>query len=328
MAENLRDTKIARRKLPPDWRDRLARALASDGVKSPWKRDELLFLWLFFQTLWILFRTLLPIAVVQIVGIWAVVKLVDADLGFSLSFVLPVLLAGLVECWWLSPRIHLMQRRMHSIRLYTRMSLKKAKSPPVLFLRPFTFDVDSAKVRGWLNRLPAHYSELTYELRLVSFIAKHAPVLALGRPGESDRPLGAARFYVPHDVWEKKVAEIVPLCRLVILATGRTEGLLWEIKYLVRHVAPRRLLLWVHVHVAYATAAQRHAQWSEFLAHHGNLFPRSLPQNVERSVFIAFGDDWTPRAIPGDDYSASLWERMAEHRHWYGIKSFLERKLG
>jgi len=50
----------------------------------------------------------------------------------------------------------------------------------------------------------------TAELNLVQMLWRHAPVLAIGRPGESTPPVGAVRFYARQDVWKQTVQSIVP----------------------------------------------------------------------------------------------------------------------
>ena len=123
-------------------------------------------------------------------------------------------------------------------------------------------------------------------------------VLALGRPGELEPPVGAAQFYVPDDAWEQTIQDIVPLCSAVVWTTGHTRALRWEIEHLVNVLAPQRLLIWLHVGVMKGTQEQRAFEWNKFLADCGAAFRKPLPREVDGIQMIAFDNDWTPMTIP------------------------------
>jgi len=139
--------------------------------------------------------------------------------------------------------------------------------------------------------LPLNITLPAPELALMMRLSAYAPVIAVGKPGEIVPPLGAARFYVSQELWQDTVKAIVPLCSLVVLATGHTEGLRWELEHLVQNCPPERLLLWPHVHICKWSAEKREAEWESFLRVCHGIFPEPLPQDINRVRFIAFAED-------------------------------------
>jgi hypothetical protein len=231
--------------------------------------------------------------------------------------------------WLAIPRMRRAFREMAQIKLGHQpiQVLREAKRAPVLFLRSFNFDSISSKVSKWQEYLPINVAMPTAELNLVQMIWRHAPVLAIGRPGESTPPSGAVRFYVRQDIWQKTVEAIVPLCPLIVWTTGHTEGLRWEIKHLRERLPPRKLLLWLHFNVGRRSPAQRDSEWAKFLENYRDIFPKQLPEKAAEARFIAFADDWTPIAIPGPGYRPSLWEVLQSWPGTYGLEPFLKQRL-
>jgi hypothetical protein len=260
--------------------------------------------------------------------------------GFPLFSLLPHDIAGsylgkitavmvLIAVWLSFPRMRRATREITQIKLGHQpiQVLRTAKRAPVLFLRSFRFDSISSSVPKWQEFLPINVAMPTAELNLVQMIWRHAPVLAIGRPGESTPPPGAVRFYVRQDAWQKTVEAIVPLCQLIVWTTGHTEGLRWEIKHLRERLAPRKLVLWLHFNVGRRSAAEREGEWAKFVESYGDIFPKPLPAAVAKARFIAFADDWTPVAIPPAGYRPSIREMIASFPSTYGLGPLLKQRL-
>jgi hypothetical protein len=128
-------------------------------------------------------------------------------------------------------------------------------------------------------------------------LRKIGPVIAIGRPDEKLRALGAARFYVAHDRWKLKVEEIARESQYVVWATGVTEGLSWEISHLVENIPPTNVILWAHPHLLSITPAEREQEWGRFRTALGKLFPKPLPEKLGAAQFIYFTSDWEPRPV-------------------------------
>lgn len=213
--------------------------------------------------------------------------------------------------------------------LEPRVAITAAKRPPVLFLRSFGLDDLSQLPQGpWVTPLTPSEEQnfVTVFTGAGPFLERRSavpenfrPMLAIGRPGEREPLLGATRFYVRHDKWQRIVEELVPLCSLIVWGTGHTQGLRWEIGHLVQTVAPERLLLWVHVNVSGSTPHWRASEWARVLAMCGGVFPKFLPRDVENVDVIAFGSDWTPQSIP-----LGRWDdRHAPLRNFLKSRNFL-----
>src|ERR1019366_6335043 len=318
-----------RRDQTADRRDRLIAILSGDGITelpkvAKWKR----YLIGFGKILgWSL---LLPLVVV--IGAFTfgypIFTLFPYDTAASYMNKVAMVMV-LAAAWFAVPRMRRAFREMMQVKLGHQpiQVLRAAKRAPVLFLRSFNFDTSSPTVPKWQESLPINVAMPTAELNLVQMIWRHAPVLAIGRPGESTPPSGAVRFYVRQDIWQKIVEAIVPLCPLIVWTTGHTKGLRWEIKHLRERLPPRKLLLWLHFNVGRRTPAQRDSEWAKFLESYGDIFPKPLPAEAAAARFIAFEDDWTPIVIPGPGYRPSLWELLASWPSTYGLEPLLRQRL-
>jgi hypothetical protein len=200
-----------------------------------------------------------------------------------------------------------------------------ADKPPVLLLRAFALDRVSQLMQDLLND-EQRFVSVFVGPRGGSFrseipTADYRPVLAIGRPGDAEPVLGATRFHVRADMWQKTVEELVPLCALVVWTTGHTRSLHWEIQHLVMTIPPRRLLLWVHVHVGPSQPIWRASEWARVLNMCADVFPKPLPKDAENIDAIAFDDDWTPIPIP---FGEGL-DRFLQDEHG-PLRKFLEAR--
>lgn len=123
--------------------------------------------------------------------------------------------------------------------------------PFVLYLRSFRDDPARRKgdintvrgVGGMLGDLTL--SPLSEEEQLAAVLAKVAPMVAVGRPGEPLPEVGAGRMYLPLDDWQEPVRALMRQARLVVLALGPGPGTMWELVEAVRLVPRERLVLLV-----------------------------------------------------------------------------------
>ena len=185
-------------------------------------------------------------------------------------------------------------------RAYARSAQDELRRPacrhPVLYLRSFALDAKLAtpslpEILLGLVPLADAEQTLTREMRKVG------PVIAIGRPGEALPALGAARFYVSHERWKEKVADVVRVAELVVWATGVTEGLRWEISHLIESLPPEKLVLWAHPHLLRVGEAEREAEWKRFREILGGLFPRPLPERLGSTRFFYFTPEHEPIAV-------------------------------
>ena len=161
-----------------------------------------------------------------------------------------------------------------------------ARTPaaPVLYLRSFTDDDRAARRHG----------VLTEEEQLAKALAWLGPLLAVGRPGETLPHVGAQRIYLKDEEWQQRVAELMAQARLVVLRTGSTSGLHWEVEQALSALSPERLLL---------VADDRHELQAVLrtIARHAGRSERKLrlPFSSISSVkgLVMFGPGWTPRSL-------------------------------
>jgi hypothetical protein len=315
---------------PPDWRERLTAVLTSPGVTQPshtsraraWGlhlvRSAGVTAWML---LWIAAAGLLAGALMPPVPPWA-------EAAIPAMLIVPVLAAAFA----IRPRF--LRFGAERFRVWRTenpaRALAAATRPPVLYLRSFNFDAATATEtgQGGARFLPFMREVLpSVEQNLVAILSRFAPVLAIGRPGELTPPAGAAlRFYVDDERWRGAIAALVPLCGIVVWATGHTPGLQWEIAHLVERKHPEQLLLWVHAHVVGGSPLAQQAEWDRFRAICGGVFPQPLPDDIAHVRFIAFDRDWTPRPCPGPGYRPgfSEWWRNANVR---GLTPLLHARL-
>jgi hypothetical protein len=167
---------------------------------------------------------------------------------------------------------------------------------PILYLRSFQLD-DQIGKPTWMERLVGTIPLQTAEQKVTKVLRKYGPVIAIGRPAERLPSLGAARFYVSHELWQTKVAEIARESRFVVWATGGTEGLIWEISHLIENVPPENIIIWAHPHLLRLDAQGREAEWTKFLQKLGHLFPKPLPEKLGEARFFYFTPNWEPHAV-------------------------------
>lgn len=201
-----------------------------------------------------------------------------------------------------------------------RYSLAKSNRVPVLYLRSFAFDtlsgVQSAAAGGLAKRLT------TIEQDLVLKLGTIGPVVALGRPGEDEPPLGAIRIYSTDESWSATIEAAVRCSRIVVWTVGHTAGLRWEIEHLIDNLPPSRLLLWTALALSGTTNREHEENWHRFLDAYGSTFPRPLPATIGNNPFVAFADDWTPIEVPSARYPA----RHSDPAVMSGITSFVREK--
>jgi hypothetical protein len=310
---------------PQDWRERILRVLASEGVTQPP-----------YVPAWRLFVVnMAKIVGMEFLGVLPTMAVMFAIPYLSgrafLLLLIGSLIADVIIHVCLLARLKDTGRRMrvewggsnptHAVSV--------SRDAPIFYLRAFTFDKVAAVLPRW--------GGLSAEEILIRRMRRYAPVLAIATPNENEVGLGALRFHVTDARWEAVVKEIVPCCRLVVWVTGGSRGLNWEIEHLVSSLAPHRLLLWPSANAETAktfrqdwkvTARQRDAEWQQFVDAHADVFPQPLPRDITDIRFVAFDADWTPIPIPSARYPARSYAFIDPKRLTAGLHAFLEEAYG
>jgi hypothetical protein len=169
--------------------------------------------------------------------------------------------------------------------------------PPVIYLRSFAADAETAK--GTKPSLPFLQETIeTEEEQLAKAIGGIGPLVAIGNPGESLPTLGASRIYVADDNWQSAVVQYMNSASLLLIRVGATHGLLWEVAQAVRSVEPRRLVLLI---------PSVKSEYDTFVKATQRFFPCALPEYPEEDIsssklgslrgLIYFTKDWHARTV-------------------------------
>ena len=187
--------------------------------------------------------------------------------------------------------------------------MQSDQRPPVLYLRPFEAE-----------------SLLTSEEQALARIMEDAvgPLVAVGSPGDTLPPLGAARFYERNfgeggQSWQLFVREMLLRAQLVFIVPGGTAGLGWEIAQCREVVAPERLAVLVR------SSAKDYVAFRGTCARAGLILPQLDPGGfgwhgeTDFIGLVAFGSDWTAHfsAFPDrplfEDNGVDWQERRLRH---------------
>jgi hypothetical protein len=171
---------------------------------------------------------------------------------------------------------------------------------PVLYLRPFAIDSVLSRPIG-SDSSPTSTSQ---EEDLVEALCDYGPVVAIGRPGEPLPTLGAARMYVDDDHWKERVSDLLAESSLIVLVTGDSPGLIWEVAQTVELGKPSSLILFI---------TNSKSTYAAYVAMTSHLFPEQLPPidivfkrwgfidrmlGVQIRAVVTFDDNWRPVLKP------------------------------
>ena len=106
---------------------------------------------------------------------------------------------------------------------------------PVVYIRSFKSDDRIASRFVWT-------AAFSIEQELAAIMSRVGPVVAIGRPGEPLPQLGAARLYVGDDEWRGTITNLMRRARLVVVLTGGTANLKWEIDQAAALLSRQRLI--------------------------------------------------------------------------------------
>ena len=207
---------------------------------------------------------------------------------FSTSGAVPMALG-----YWLFLR----GKRLNALR--ARDVLRRDSRAPILLLRAFSDDnmtyLESERtVLGWLFRPITAFGWLiglggftTFEELISRVLVGCAPVIAIGRPGETVPPLGAARFWVSNQDWQARVEELLEECQLVVMILGRTsgdDGLAWEIERLFAIKQPEKFVLVIPP----LRSSELTKRWEIYRVLSGS----KLPEHRGDEIVLTFTSEW------------------------------------
>ena len=113
--------------------------------------------------------------------------------------------------------------------------------------------------------------------------------------------LGAYRIYVGQEGdWQQMVSMLASKASYVILQIGHSDGLMWEVQYIVNHVRPEQLILCLpneKIKITRLSGPKKREQkrqqiYEGFRVKTQEFFPKPLPLDIGRAMFIYFDQDW------------------------------------
>jgi hypothetical protein len=164
--------------------------------------------------------------------------------------------------------------------------LVKDSRDPVLYLRSFYDDYDE---------ISKYQNKKTPEENLASVLRELGPVIAVGKPGDSELPfLGATRVYLKDANWKPHVERLMEISKLVVIHPDLSLGVLWELEAVKRLVQPDKLLISFLHWQAFGLNSESYKRFSDTFQ---QLFGHALPLGRHNTTFVYFESDWSPRSI-------------------------------
>lgn len=112
--------------------------------------------------------------------------------------------------------------------------------PPILFLRSFEDDEKGSYARS--NKALLDFS---LETRLCNHFSRFGPFVAIGSPKETVPQLGAARVLLSDDEWQPRVLSWMKEANLIIMYSGKTHWVNWELQKVLENGCATRLILMI-----------------------------------------------------------------------------------
>jgi hypothetical protein len=112
--------------------------------------------------------------------------------------------------------------------------------PPILFLR--SFEDDEKQRYGGSDKA---FLDFSLETRLCNHFSRFGPFVAIGSPKETVPQLGAARVLLSDNEWQPRILTWMQQAQLVIMYSGKTHWVNWELRKLLENGCATRLILMV-----------------------------------------------------------------------------------
>jgi hypothetical protein len=195
-------------------------------------------------------------------------------------------------------------------------SLQKDTRPPILYLRPFSEEGALGQIshfainrgfgeKGTWRSIALVFRFLdTYEQYIGYAFRKIGPLVAIGNPTDGLPHLGAYRIYVGQQGdWQQMVSTLASQASYALLQIGSSDGLMWEVQYIVNHVRPQQLVLCLpnqKLKISRLSGPKKREQkrqeiYQAFRDKTQGFFPKPLPADVGRAMFIYFDQDWNAK---------------------------------
>lgn len=114
------------------------------------------------------------------------------------------------------------------------------RRPPMLFLRSFGDD-EKETYRGSKKA----FLDFSLEARLSNHFSRFSPFVAIGSPYDPVPQFGAARVHLSDDEWQPRVLSWIRGAKAIIMYSGTTHWINWELRQVVKNERATRLILMI-----------------------------------------------------------------------------------
>ncbi|MEL7500418.1 MAG: hypothetical protein AAFN77_22685 [Planctomycetota bacterium] len=174
----------------------------------------------------------------------------------------------------------------------------------LLYLRPFSADCtlfslprnhEVRQERAVTDRLD---SKVSLEELVVSAFAETHRVVAIGKPDELLRPIGANRVY--SDQWQAEVDALIHDAGIIAICLGESPGVVWELEAIIAKGKLKETVVVVPP-LESEEAMRIWSTWRDVLELHGATC-RDLPSNAK---LVVFSQQHSARFVSYDGVDAS-----------------------
>jgi hypothetical protein len=232
------------------------------------------------------------------IGLWALAVFLAVLVCWSpakepFETVIALFLLGFFgEAWWAIGR----RWRTPSAEFLARHDGPR----PILYLRSFLDDGSSLKAgKPWgLSHGVDSWRNDSVERRLAKALGRVGPLVAVGRPGDTLPPLGAARLYLGDEHWQAVVSDLLARCQFVVLHAGGTAGLQWEMDAVRLLLPPDRVVVFVPPAAWFWRFGRNRAYQRQREQLEAGLRCH-LPERIGRACLLCFqpGEVWEGRLL-------------------------------
>jgi len=172
--------------------------------------------------------------------------------------------------------------------------LAKDYRPPVIYLRSFREDgTRSAKLTWVFTPFPTYITQPTYEEQISGYFRKIGPFITLSGSGYGPPEVGAARLMTKEENWRQTFEDLIHRCSLIVFRAGDSESLLWELNQLVARIDSRKVIIYLQIGEEDDPGVQQ-ARYNKFRRVTASVFPRPLPEQRKKNLYLTFGQNWEP----------------------------------
>jgi hypothetical protein len=115
------------------------------------------------------------------------------------------------------------------------------RRPPILFLRSFDDD-EKQTFKTFKKKALLDFS---LETRLSNHFSRFGPFIAIGSPKETVPQPGAARVLLSNDEWQPRVVHWMKDSQVIIMYSGKTHWVNWELRQVIENTCATRLILMI-----------------------------------------------------------------------------------